>query len=429
MTKPREPAPTVAFVDDYCAHYRAVFPNVRQFEQFTHLELGLVAETKRKSLPRLAQATKADPQALHHFLAKADWSVDGLRAVRLALTRQALRQRPFILCLDETGDRKKGHTTDYAAHQYIGNVHGLANGVVSVNAYGVLDTVTFPLAFRLYKPRRRLKPGDVYKSKPQLAVELLHELAAQGFRFSVVLADSMYGESWEFTTALARLDLTYVVAIRSNHVVWTFPGERVRQTRWRPFERLFTDGTSEQRYICEFVFGKRTRTRYFVVTTDPVHLPPETTWHLMTNLPGKIERTVGNTFGLRTWIEYGFKQAKDELGWADYRLTDAASIERWWEVVMCAYLLVSLQAPVFARLQAEHEPPTPAESLPPAQHPAWTDDASWKHRLNNLRLLLQPFVFTCLLLPWLHVFPLPHLAAGLADLCALMNTYHPPLPT
>ncbi len=102
MTKPRDPTHTVAFVDDYSAHDRAVFPNVRQFEQFTHLELGLVAETKRKSLPRLAQTTKADAQALHHFLAKADWSVDAVRAVRLELTRQALRERPFILCLDET---------------------------------------------------------------------------------------------------------------------------------------------------------------------------------------------------------------------------------------------------------------------------------------------------------------------------------------
>lgn len=65
-----------------------------------------------------------------------------------------------------------------------------------------------------------------------------------------------------------------------------------------------------------------------MITTDPVHLPPETTWHLMTNLPGKIEQAVGNTFGMRTWIAYGFKHAKDELGWADYRLTDAHSIAR-----------------------------------------------------------------------------------------------------
>jgi SRSO17 transposase len=98
-----------------------------------------------------------------------------------------------------------------------------------------------------------------------------------------VLADSMYGESWDFTLALHRLGVQYVLAIRSNHIVWTLPGERVCQTRWRPFLRVFTDGSTEQRFICEFVFGKRTSTRYFVVTTDPVHPPPETTWQLMTN--------------------------------------------------------------------------------------------------------------------------------------------------
>jgi hypothetical protein len=31
---------------------------------------------------------------------------------------------------------------------------------------------------------------------------------------------------------------------------------------------------------------------------------------LMTNLEGKIEKTIGNTYGLRTWIEYGLKHAK-----------------------------------------------------------------------------------------------------------------------
>ena len=93
---------------------------------------------------------------------------------------------------------------------------------------------------------------------------------------------------------------------------------------------------------------------------------------------------------------------------------------------MCAYLLVSLQAPAFALqdLPAVH---SETSSTPP--HPAWTDDASWKHRLTNLRLLLQPFVCACLLLPWLRVYPLPHLTAGLADLCSLMNTHHPLFPT
>jgi SRSO17 transposase len=101
------------------------------------------------------------------FLANAGWSVEELRTIRFYLTLQALRERPFILCIDETGDRKKGKTTDYAGSQCIGTLHGLANGVVSVNVHGVLETVSFPLAFRLYGPKTRLKAGDRYKSKPQ----------------------------------------------------------------------------------------------------------------------------------------------------------------------------------------------------------------------------------------------------------------------
>jgi SRSO17 transposase len=63
----------------------------------------------------------------------------------------------------------------------------------------------------------------------------------------------------------------------------------------------------------------------------------------MTNLPGKIQLIVAQLYSLRTWIEYGFKQVKDELGWADFRLTDYTSIERWWEIIFSAYLLVSLK--------------------------------------------------------------------------------------
>jgi hypothetical protein len=100
---------------------------------------------------------------------------------------------------------------------------------------------------------------------------------------------------------------------------------------------------------------------------------------------------------------------------------------------MCAYLLVSLQAPALAAPPHDVPAPTSASSTgSPAetnQHPAWTEDASWKHRLTNLRLLLQPFVCACLLLPWLRLHPLLHLSAGLADLCAPMNTYHPTFPT
>jgi SRSO17 transposase len=53
---------------------------------------------------------------------------------------------------------------------------------------------------------------------------------------------------------------------------------------------------------------------------------------------------IGDHYGFRTWIEYGLKQAKDALGWADFRITGYEQIEKWWELVMSAFWMVSLFA-------------------------------------------------------------------------------------
>jgi SRSO17 transposase len=148
MSKARAAIPTVTFIDEYCQLYQDLFPDVRSFEHFKYLHVGMLSEIKRKTLPAIAKAVGADAQALHHMLAYAPWSVQELRTRRLTRFGQALDGRPFILCIDETGDRKKGKTTDYVAHQYIGNVGKLENGIVSVNAYGILDQITFPLLWK-----------------------------------------------------------------------------------------------------------------------------------------------------------------------------------------------------------------------------------------------------------------------------------------
>jgi hypothetical protein len=90
---------------------------------------------------------------------------------------------------------------------------------------------------------------------------------------------------------------------------------------------------------------------------------------------------------------------------------------------MSVATLVALQSPAFAPGAA------PAVDSPLLAHPHWDSGPGWKRTLNNLRLLLQPYVCACLLLPWLRLLPLPHLQAGLADLCALMNTFRPAFPT
>ncbi|HEU5382260.1 MAG TPA: hypothetical protein VFV38_43150, partial [Ktedonobacteraceae bacterium] len=232
--------------------------------------------------------------------------------------------------------------------------------------------------------------------------------------------------------SLEGLHLTSVLAIRSNHGVWLPADQPVHLTRWRFFERTFSDGAQQTRAIREIISGKRGRIRSYLLTTDPTMHPKDGTWYVMTNLESKLEKTIGNTYGLRTWIEYGLKQAKNESGWADDRVTDDAEIERWWELVFSAYQLVSFHCPASGLASQEVPSEQDAQTSPVehfAEHAWWDMGQGWKNTLDHLRLLLQPHVFSCLLLPWLVVFDLPGLRAGFLALTTLMNFFHAALPT
>jgi hypothetical protein len=290
--------------------------------------------------------------------------------------------------------------------------------------------MTFPLSFEVYKPKQKLLESDAYQTKPEIAASMIRKLQAIGFKFKLVLADSLYGESnSNFLSVLNQLQLDFVVAIRSNHGVWLPQGQKVRHNRWRAYERIFSDGTTEKRYIQEIIFGQRRQIQYWQVTTDPKTLPKNSTWLIMTLVPGINYKEVGNLYGLRNWVEYGLKQSKNELGWADFRVTDYSQIQKWWEIVMSAYLMVSLHAEVLNNNseQGVNKPTDPVVTRFP-EHDWWDEGSGWKNLLNNLRLVIQPFIFFNLLRPWLRVFPISHLSLGFFTLMALMNRMQGAIP-
>jgi SRSO17 transposase len=208
MVEPREAVRTVTFIDNYCAVYRDLFADVRSFEAFKYLHLGMISEISRKSLPTIARAVGLpNDQVLHHCLTQSPWSVAAVRKRRLELILQQLKGRAITLVIDETGDRKKGNTTDYVARRYIGNLGKIEHGIVAVNAYGILGQLTFPLLFKVFKPKQRLKAEDVYQTKLQLAQRIIEELVSLGFQIELVLADSLYGESHPFVGFLGSVDI------------------------------------------------------------------------------------------------------------------------------------------------------------------------------------------------------------------------------
>jgi SRSO17 transposase len=424
----RDAHPTVALVDEYCAEYKDLFKEVRNYECFKYLHLGIISTIKRKSLPEIAKVVSINSaQSLHHFLANSDWSVDKLKSRRLKKLKKALDGNAITVVIDETGDRKKGKKTDYVARQYLGSVGKIDNGIVSVNAYGVYCNITFPLIVKVFKPKGTLKSSDKYKTKIELASEIIRELIELGFNIELVLADSLYGESSQFIRKLAESKLDYVVAIRSNHGVWLPAGQSVRANRWCKFERTFSNQKSETRYIREIIYGKKRAITYWEITTDPETMPENSTSYVMTNLQGNLKKTLGDLYGLRTWVEYGFRQCKQELGWTDYRFTNFQHIERWWEIIFCVYTMISLSSPAFLDLNIRQIEPEVQEnsSVDFFNHQQWNHECGWKNTLNNLRLIVQPLLLFWLIYPWLNIFPNSNLLLGFNQLISTMNHFKP----
>ena len=431
MVEPREAAKTIKFVDDYCEWYKTLFPEVRSFEMFKYLHVGMISDVKRKTLPAISRVVGlSNEQGLLHFLTKSPWSAEQLMESRIRLILQVLAGREIILIIDETGDKKKGETTDYVKRQYIGNLGKIENGIVAVTAYGLLDGMTFPLMFKIYKPKNRLKTADVYKSKPKIAAEMIKKMRGMGFKFKLVLADSLYGESeCNFISTLCELELDFLVAIRSNHGVWLPQEQKVRYNRWRTYDRVFSDGKQEKRYIREIVFGKRHSVQYWQVTTDIETLPENSTWYLMSKIPGVKYKDIGNLYGHRNWVEYGLKQSKNELGWADFRVTDYSQIQKWWEIVMSSYLLVSLHSQTLNNTNPQGADQSEDPFVQKFKYHDWWDCGSgWKNILNNLRLIIQPFIFFNLIKPWLKIFPISNLSIGFSTLIAIMDRLRGAIP-
>lgn len=416
MVKPRPAQPTVKFVDTYCQLYRDLFVEVRAYECFKYLHVGLISELKRKSLPAIAKAIGLEnEQGLLHFLTESPWKAEDLEKRRLENILKVLEGREIIVIIDETGDKKKGKKTDYVKRQYIGNLGKIESGIVSVNAYGYSEGITFPLKFKIFKPKERLKEEDKYQTKPDLGAELVRELKELGFKIKRVLADSFYGESHSnFISVIEKLGIEYAVAIRSNHGVWLPSSAKVRANKWKEFEHVRWDGKTEVRYIREIIYGQKREIRYWEIRTNKESQSEAESWLVMTRIPELKYLEVGSIYGVRTWVEYGFKQCKSELGWADFRVTHYEQIQKWWELVMSAYLMICL-----------HSESLNSSVIPVAQiyqeHELWNEAKGWKNWLNNLRLILQPFISFNLIFKWLKIFPIPQLYKGFSMLISRMN--------
>ncbi len=209
-------------------------------------------------------------------------------------------------------------------------------------------------------------PG--FRTKLKIGADLAVQAREAGFVFRAVVADCAYGDQDGFRAELAEAGLPFVMALRPRRGTWAraedahTPAEAARALAWdgpddpgdwRPVTRTFRDGHAETWWAADARlggWGPDGARRLVVATADPGTLPDKATWYLVTNLPRRggpreadsLHPAAGlaeivRLYAIRNWIEQGYKQVKDELGWADFQVRSDTAIRRHQALVNCAF--------------------------------------------------------------------------------------------
>ena len=167
---------------------------------------GLLLEGARKSIEPLAGRIEgADVQSLRQFVGQSPWAVEQIQQ-KLAEKVVDLLAEPEVWMIDETSFPKAGDASVGVARQYCGALGKIANCQVAVSLHWSTCEASCPLAWRLYLPQswlatpaRRAQgkiPDDiVYRSKNQLALELVDQVLKWDVPHLPVVADSAYGNA------------------------------------------------------------------------------------------------------------------------------------------------------------------------------------------------------------------------------------------
>ena len=246
--------------NQYTAHLSEGLGHVDRHAGLSGYCTGLMLPLSRKSVEPMA--ARVDPlhasarhQALHHFVAKSDWSDTAVMArVRGWVMPWLGLDSGCYWIIDDTGFPKKGKHSVGVARQYCGQLGKQDNCQVAVSLSLASAQGSIPIAYQLYLPqdwaadpvRRKtagVPEGIAFATKPEIALAQMRQAVAAGVPMGVVLADAGYGDETAFRDGITALGMRYAVGIRPGTTVWapgTAPlppkawvGRGIRPTRLR----------------------------------------------------------------------------------------------------------------------------------------------------------------------------------------------------
>jgi hypothetical protein len=297
-------------------------------------------------MARLFAAPRVARSTLNWFISEAEWSVEELNQRRLMMvegTRGMESKEKGCIVIDDTLSHKTGKEMEGVGF-FRDPTDGrmvLAHDVVT--SFYVDERTAYPIWFALYRKEEHCAAGE-FKSKVQLAEELIEHAVDSGIRAKTVLFDSWYF-SRRLTKYMEALGLDWITEARSNRAL-LIGGKSIALREFtlclsnEAFQPLEVEG---KRY---FVFSKvvfmrsQGRVRLLILHGRPDR--SDEPKFLVTNRTEWRPRGIIRVY-LRRWsVEVFYRDCKQHLGFEDYRLRNATAIRRHWGLVLLAYTILEI---------------------------------------------------------------------------------------
>jgi SRSO17 transposase len=366
------------------------------------LQAGKYAAALMSQIPRRNGWTIAEhagdrsPDKTQRLLNRAVWDSFAAMAVvrRFAVAgldeaaRRAGRRGLAVGAVDETGQVKQGEHTAGVKRHYLGCAGKVANGITTVHLSYVRENTGHALvAARQWIPSEHMEdqarslamglpPDVVFRTKGQLAIDLLTEVFADGLRLDYVCGDEVYGSCTELRAYLEGRGQGYVLRVPSNFHLTVARG--VKLSCKQAAARLLAGVRRwEVRSAGKGSKGERWYAWAWLATISPRHYllirrhraTGELAFHYCHVPQGQqvSKARLIRAAGLRWPVEEDFAFSKDCFGLDQSQVRLYTAIARHTVLVMAALAICAVTAALLrGRTDTQAPPPARPGQPPPA---------------------------------------------------------------
>ncbi len=317
---------------------------------------GLMTRCPRKNVERLCETLPGTKfENLQYFLSESPWACAPLwKWIGLRASRILGGGAENMLLLDESCFTKKGDKSAGVARQYNGRLGKVDNCQVGVFSALTHDTRVLLSGARLYLPESWTEDSErceaavipklerVFRTKPELAWELIEQAATDGIEFGWVGMDAVYGRDQALLLKIAGMGKTFMADVNHDQLVWskepnaTERPKGVSESGVQTVEALWKKGRrSAVRLVLRDAENGRVRVRFY---RERVWIWPNTSeiplgvWLcVIERADGSVKYSLCNADeetkeeelakrqGQRYFVERAFEDGKSQLGMGQYQ--------------------------------------------------------------------------------------------------------------